>query len=533
MKKIVSIMLAVLMMLSVCSVAFAADETTPVIVVSGLNSFPLYLMDNDEEIKDENQVFPPSAEGIVKVALKSLPSLAEALAKGDWNAFADGSFESIYADLFEVISCDKEGNPVHKISTRTFDGNVGNHQAFFKDNEQVSDEVGIIRGIIDELGEENVFFFNYDWRLDPLDHADELNDFIKAVKSETGSQKVTLVPASMGGTVVNSYLYKYGSDGIEKIIYCEVASRGLDLVGELFGKNIEITTDMLLERLFNFEKSDIFLQALIGALYTGAENIEGLEAYVDSFVKNFVDELSDRAYEEVLFKSFATMPGMWAFCPDSYYENDKEVMFGKSANGTFINKIDSYHYNVQKNNEKLMNEAIENGVQIYIIAAYGYVGFPVTSVAWEQSDCLIETKNESFGAVCAPYGEHFEKDYKALGTVCGEKSHNHVSVDGIVDASSCSFPEQTWFIKNNRHVGLDYATDCTKLLMYFINAEEQLTVHSSEEFPQFVSLNLSSGKFTSLTGEKIKPGIMDKHSNILLRLLTFVLGIFEKLKNLI
>ena len=66
-KKVISLVLCVLMALSLCSSAFAANESiTPVIVVSGMGSFPLYC---DESVEAE-QVFPPSAKGIVSVVGK-------------------------------------------------------------------------------------------------------------------------------------------------------------------------------------------------------------------------------------------------------------------------------------------------------------------------------------------------------------------------------------------------------------------------------------------------------------------------------
>ena len=96
-KKAISLMLCVLMALSLCSAAFAANESvTPVIVVSGMGSFPLYC----DESGEAEQVFPPSAEGIVSVVGKSLLPLLKSFLRGDLTIFADGSFDTIYEDLF-------------------------------------------------------------------------------------------------------------------------------------------------------------------------------------------------------------------------------------------------------------------------------------------------------------------------------------------------------------------------------------------------------------------------------------------------
>lgn len=528
-KKAISLVLCVLLTLSLCSAALAANESvTPVIVVSGMGSFPLYC----DESGEAEQVFPPSANGIVSVVGKSLLPLLESFLKGDLTIFADGSFDTIYEDLFEIISMDENGKSLHNIYTRTFPGNVGNYPDDFKNSEKNDDEIGMIKAISDRIGEENTYFFNYDWRISPLDHAEALNTYIEDVKAEQHCDKVILVPASMGGTVVNSYLYQYGSNSVKKIVYCVVASKGLDLVGELFGKNIRVTADMLMERMFSFEKDNALLQSLVSVLHTGLEMTPGAMDKIDAFVEAFIAQLSDRAYTDIFRKSFASMPGMWAFCPDSYYENDKALLFGEDASGEMIEKIDTYHYKVQNQSETLMKAAEENGCEIYIISSYGFVGFPVTDAAWEQSDCLIETSNSSFGAVTAPYGNPFSSDYKAVGTVCDDESHHHVSTDGIIDASACAFPEQTWFIKNNRHVGLPYGTGASELLCFLIFSEEKVTVHSDESYPQFVELDCVTGEISSLTGTEIKNSRLDEHSNIFVRILSLIRYIFAALKNL-
>lgn len=529
-KNALCVFLALVTAFSLASFAFAAqeNENSPVIVVSGMGSFPLYLYDEDEP---PEQVFAPSSRAIMNVCKKAILPLAKSALSGDWNEFAEGTFDEVYNELFKIISCDENGNSAENVDTLHFQKSVDNYPETFQNSEKTDDEIGIIKAMIEKVGAKRTYFFNYDWRLSPLEHADELKAFVDNVKSETGSKTVTLIPASMGGTVVNSYLYKYGSAGIDKVIYCTVASKGLDMVGELFGKNVEITTDAVLERMFSFEKGDILLQSLLAVIQTGAEQ-SGIEPKLDKFVNSFILALNDRAYEQILLKSFATMPGMWAFCPDEYFEKDKSITLTPDFSKEFVEKIDEYHYNVQNKSEELMKAAQEDGTQIYIIAAYGFVGFPVTQAAFEQSDCLIETKRESFGAICAPYGENFGKNYKAASTVCADASHNHVSTDGIIDASGCAFPEQTWFIKDNRHVGLDCTTDCAKLLSFFVQAQTQQTVHSNESAPQFVKLNLNTGNFKSLTGEEINPSVLDSHSDILTRILTILSGLFEKLLGL-
>ncbi len=526
-KKIVSLLLCVLMLLPFSAVALAAENATPVVVVSGFGSYPLYSSENGEE----TQVFPPQTKDIMSVVGDSVLPLAGSAVSGDWNLFADKCFGKIYSKLFEIISCDETGESRHSVSAVSFPLSVNNYPEILEHKNE-EDEQGVTKAIAGAVGAQNVYYFNYDWRLDPLKTADDLNSYIENVKKEKNSEKVILVPCSMGGVITNSYLYKYGCESVEKIVYCLVASKGIDLVGELFSKNVEIDTDMLLERLFSFERGDIFTQTLISALQTGVEMTPALSKAVDSFVKKFIAGSNDRAYNEILSVSFASMPGMWSFCPDSYYENAKSTMFPNDTNAEFIARLDEYHYNVQNRSEELIKAAESSGCDVYITAAYGYVGFPAAKSAWEQSDCLVETKNESFGATCAPYGKNLGEGYTAMGTVCADESHNHLSRDGIIDASTCLLPEKTWFIKYMKHVGFRNGSEASELLLWLVTSEEEQTIYSNEKYPQFTEFNNTTQKLSSLTGGEVSHSILDEHSSLRSRIAEFfrnLRALFEKL----
>ena len=525
-KKILAVILCAVLVFSLSSVSFAAENAAPVIVVSGMASFPLYDGESGE------QVFAPSAKAIMSVVGESILPLSKSLFSGDWDYFADKTFKKVYESLFEIVSCDEKGNSRHNISAPFFPLSVNNYSEILE-NENDEDEQGIAKALASKLGGENVYYFNYDWRLDPLETADALNAFVKSVKEAKNCEKVTLVSCSMGGIITNSYLYKYGSGDISKIVYCLVASKGIDMVGALFSNQLSINTDMLLERLFSFERGDIFTQTLISLLQTGVELTPELTKRVDEFVASFLSATTDRAYRDILSVSLASMPGMWSFCPDEYYEKAKKEMFPNGADEDFIKRIDEYHYNVQNKAETLMKSAKESGTTVYVTASYGYVGMPVTKSAWEQSDCLIETKNESFGATCALYGENLGKDYKAAGTVCKDGTHTHLSTDGIVDASSCLFPEQTWFIKYMKHVGFKNNTEASELLLWLVSSEEEVFVDSENGYPQFSEFNNTTGKLSSLTGSEIKHSILDEHSSFLSRLVEFFKNLCSVITNLV
>lgn len=492
-KSSISVILAVIMVFSVCTVAFAAEEHEPIIVVSGMGCFPLYSVNDAGE---EIQVWGPSGDLIKSTVVSALKKFASS------KDFLGATLEALYEEMFSYIELNPNGSSVKEVNVPHFDKSVDNYPSDFLQSDRNEDEIGIVKALSKQYGAENVYFFNYDWRLNPIAHATDLNTYINAVKESTGASKVTLIPCSMGGTVVNSYLYKYGHNDVSKIIYTLTASKGLDMVGELFNKSLDVTVDMLVERMFSFEMNNVLLQVLIAAVGQGL-NLANLGGSLDSAMAKLIGAVNDRAYNDLLVKTFATLPSIWAFSGNDYYDSNKQSMFGDSINPEFEAMIDEYHYNVYQKAETMMQSAMDDGVDVYVLASYGYVGIPVTKYAWTQSDCLIETKNESFGATCADYGKSLGSDYVALGTVCADTTHNHVSVDGAVDASTCAFPEKTWFIKNNRHVGLDCETDCAGFICWLVETDGA-DVFTNESYPQFIELNPITGKFSSLTGSKIK-----------------------------
>ena len=520
-KRLLALCLCALLLCCSLTAAVAAAPVTPVIVVSGMNSFPLY------DAQSGEQVWGPQTKDILKVVGRALLPTAKSIVKRDWNILADESFDDVYQTLFEIVSCDETGVPLHAVDPVLFPQSVDHYEDQILNAKETEDELAILKTLALAVGAQHVYFFNYDWRLSPQEHVEDLHAMIARVKQEQHAAKVTLVPCSMGGTVVNSYLARYGSDDVAKIVYCLVASKGIDLVGELFGQNIDIDLQVLLERLYNFENGNIAAQAMLGLLKGSFEINPLLTKAINKLLQTVLEKTSERAYRDILLRSFASMPGLWAFVPDKYYEADKKAMFPDGANPVFLEKIDAYHA-VQVQSEQLMQCAIDNGTDVYVTAAYGYVGFPVTEQAYAQGDCLIETHNESFGATVAPYGQTLPAGYKAENPVCTDPAHDHISDDLIVDASTCAFPEQTWFIKHMKHVGFPIGSEAAELLIWLVTSDEAVTVRSDGRYPQFTDLDPFTGKLTKLTGGEKKAQRFDKETTFFLRFAKLFVDLWHK-----
>lgn len=523
-KKSVAVILAVLLSFSLTLVAFAEKEVTPVIVISGMNSFPLTSGETGET------VWPIQTESIISAVRESIIPAAAMLMTGDREKYGAEIINNVYTKIFEKVACDDNGESVYDVDISFFSESLDKYPEEFSESATVS-EGGIARSLIRKIGRENVYYFNYDWRLSPMKHADELHKLVEKVKKDKGVSKVTFIPCSMGGTVTNAYLYKYGNDSVGKIIYTMSAIQGISSVGEMFSRNIDFQVDTLMNFLFSTQKDNIKMQVLMALINTFVEATPCITKLADKLIDETLTQTNDRIYNELMIKSMGKFAGWWAMVPDEYYDSAKETFFGGNIPESFEKLIDSYHYNVQRNAKALMQSAAKNGTDIYVLASYGYVGAPYTNQAMTQTDGTIETHNQSGRALTAPYGETFGRKYVAAGTECSDLSHNHVSVDGIIDASTCFFPENTWFIKYNKHVGVPVDTDCEKLMLYLALSEDYVTVHDNEKFPQFTEFNRLTGELTSLTGDKIRTDIKDLDSNIFVRAFIIADTFFKTVKS--
>ena len=102
-------------------------------------------------------------------------------------------------------------------------------------------------------------------------------------------------------------------------------------------------------------------------------------------------------------------------------------------------------------------------IDFFIIAKYNFPDYPLYEGATAQSDGNTTVVRQSFGATCAEYGKSFPADYQQQKY----QETNMISPDGMIDASTCLFPYNTWFIKGLFHScclrWLDILGDYTKL----------------------------------------------------------------------
>lgn len=475
MKKIIALMLTLCLIFACIPVAFATDECdcgfNPVIYVAALGSASVI---KDAGTEDEITLFRPDTEYVISKAVEYiLPVVPALLVEEDFDAFGDALIGFV-DEAFGDLALDNNGNSAENVSADT-------------DLEVPTSS---------DHGLEHSFYFNYDFRLDPYEHADRLNECIQQIKELTGHSKVQLKASSMGGVVSMAYFERYGFNDVETMIFQCCPIKGTAVAGELFTGKVEINKNALInyatDAIPNLEND--FFQGVLLCLVDVFEALGVWEFLVDK-ADIIVEKLQGRVYDEALIPIFSAMPGIWSFVPDEYYEDAKEFMLNDEQQGVEA-KIDAYHYNVQNEAENILHAAVAAGVKTYIVAGYNVQRTPLVTAYMNTSDGTVDTKYASVGAICADYGTSFESGY----TQKINDGHDHLSDDMMIDASTCALPEYTWFVKDMLHSTTHDGHG--EMYDWMLTSDTQLDVHSNEKYPQFMQNHVASQTFSEVTEEK-------------------------------
>lgn len=473
MKKTLSVILSIILILGICApAAYAADDKcdcgfSPVIYVAALGSATVY---GDYGTDSQHALFRPDTTALIGDAVTALAPAVPALLAGDYDSFGH-TLTGFVNDAFGDLALDGNGDSIDGV--------------YAEYNEITENEA--------QHGPEYSFYFNYDFRLDPYEHADRLNDCIQKMKELTHHDQVQLKASSMGGVVTMAYLERYGTADVETIILQCCPILGTDVAGDLFNGKFMINKDALvnyaLDAIPNLESDP--LQGLLISLVYALDEL-GIWEFILTQVDTLVPELIDIVYDEALIPIFGSMPGLWSFVPHESYESAKTLMVNEETQAGLIDRIDAYHYNVQYRAADILREANET-VKIYIIAGYDVQRTPLVEAYMNTSDGTVDTKYASVGGTCADYGTTFEDGYVQKI----DDGHNHLSADGMIDASTCALPESTWFINDMLHSTTHDGHD--EFYTWLLTSDEQQTVHSNEKYPQFMQNDIPDQTFDKVS----------------------------------
>ncbi len=456
MKKFIAVILSAVMLFSICApAAFASDEcdcgVLPTIYVGPLGNTDIY---ENADTEDERILFRPDTKTIIGIVLKVLPAVITLPITKNYDKFADVLIEAVDGAM-GAMALDGNGNSFENVSVKIDLPTDPAH------------------------GVDRDYYFHYDWRLDPIEIAGQLDAFIQHVKKLTGHDKVYFRASSMGGVTAMAYFSEYGYDDVAGCIFQCCPILGTSMAGDLLCRKLELNPRALLDYGVDALPPVDFGSTLLYFLFNGLY-YSGLIDIVYSLADKLLVELQDKIFDELLTPVFGTILGLWAFVPDAVYEEAKEINLDPETQAGLIAKADYYHYNVQGKAEEILEGAVDAGLKIMIVAGYDIQATPFIESMENDSDNTVDTIYASVGGTVADYDSTLGDDYVCKAD-CG---HNHLSPDNRIDASTCVLPEHTWFIKgmlhSNCHDGI------SEMYKWFMYSDEYYDVWSNPKYPQFL-----------------------------------------------
>lgn len=467
-KALLSILLTLVLLFGTTCVAFAKEDVTPVIVVHGMGSSPLYKDAGTAKQKKVPEIslstFTDGDDSVINMILDA--------AKG--NVKDPEKFINKIAKVmqsFTDIACDKNGNSLYNVTnTNYWTDPMTNHKKWL--NSKVSNEPAITKQICEKIGYNNVYCFNYDWRLDFCENAEKLNNLVDEVKKQKSCDKVTIIGGSEGTCVVAAYVDKYmDKNDLERVIYLDGAITGVS-VGNAFAMDLFFDGDFLSNYVksiaYSYNNRTLNLRNLqfVGPVLNGS--LKNACTLLNKVKKD--KKLLNKFYNEALYPVFGNIPALWGFI--TYDSFDKAVSKMSSIgfldkNSGLYTKITNYH-KIQGRAKSNIKKLQAKGVDVVVVANYNTQAVPITSERNNHSDILIDTKYASVGATVADFG----KTLPAKKT----KNNKYASADKIIDASTCAAKDSTWFVKDIQHMDFWYGSGACDFLATLVTTKTKPTI---------------------------------------------------------
>lgn len=456
---------------------------SPVIVLPGINHSPTYLYDENDEPYMYNDSHVGGTLIILNEAALSAGAIVKAVAAVlgtlalQTNLGLDKIAYNLVSEIFKFQKCDENGDHVENLKTKRWNHSF---EHMTQDDLDWTYRMVPMKSLVDEIGEDHAYFFTFNLVGDPMKSADELKDYVEMVKEQTGHDKVTFLPVSLGGTILTAYLEKYGHEDLDQIVNAVACLDGTDILADFMAREWRLEDEYLYHQFF----SNIFVES---------EGVPTLGYLINTVLhivpRSGVDALLSGAMSAILDTLILNCPQFWAMLPSYRYDALAErYLSDKPALKARTDAFQQARLNLKQN----ILDAVADGVRVNSIAGanldfgeemYTYFNI-VASAEQHNSDGIVNLNSTTLGATGAPHDKTLaDVDYEK-NTYCKDPTHNHVSPDNMVDTSTAVLPENTWIFLDQYHeVGRN---DVVLNLAKAIILGEVTDVHSDpENYPQF------------------------------------------------
>ena len=539
-KKLLTLFLSALIIFSAVIPSLAATATrtgsqVPVVLIGGDgdkladkdgNSLMLWsevfskLSEKDDDEEGRNDEIYKSVANVL------LPFLVDGLLTGNYEHYYENLQKEI-SELFEELLLDKNGEVTD-----------GSGVAPGRKAQMASD---LSRDAKQGKGYYSLsdYHFYYDWRIDPLKTADELHAYIEAVKKVTGAPKVAIVSRCLGTVIATAYVAKYGTDNIYGMSFDGTVSNGAEILSEPISGKFNLDGNAINRFIIDGrEVNDFEIDSFVG------ETIELLEK---SGVLDVVAGVTKETIYYVVIKgvtsalalsTFCTWPSFWGIIKEEDFDNAMDYVFGKEGSkkrteyAGLIEKINNYDSLVRKHIPEIMNE-INDNANLAIFSKYGLQINPIIKSCNTVGDQFASVNCSSFGATTSDIYGTLSDEY--IEKRVSEGKGKYISPDRQIDASTCLFPDQTWFIKGAEHG--DWTNIECAVTYTVATADRQLTTDDLD-CTQFVVYDYKTDSASPMTAENCDTYFwkadkkQDEPSTKAGRLLVFLTMFFKWLKSL-
>ena len=532
MKKILAVILSLVIfaLMAAPMSAMAEDscgcDTVPIIYVRGRAT--IYLDKDGDPSDPNNYTLPHVPDGFIENALKELvPVYTKGYLTDDFSEFKT-LFTEYMREAYADYALDNNGEVTN---------NSGLHSREYWKNKVIYDvhkpstDVSTPDQAQSEIYK---YFYQYDCRLDPCETADDLHEYIQAVREVTGHSHIKIVARCLGTTIFSAYLAEYGWEDIDDIVLYNPICFGTEVNNSLFNGEFYFDADAV--DFFATQNLDESLPfTLLKEIITLSNKTNGLGMTMDYFNKT-ATKVAKYVIPDVLRVCYGTTPGYWSMVSADRYETARDYVFEgvEDEYAGLIAKLDNYHETVGSQLTEMYKQIEADGINVSIIAKYGYQLYPIVINANQQSDMIVTCDQQAPGTTSAPLGSKLSDEYVKKAQFDG--TDKYISPDLAIDASTSLFPDTTWYIQNMKHNCYPHVVD---LLIYRVlrHEGERMTVFSDGNYPQYLIYEGEENNGDSIrpmTQEDIgdpieQPSFLELIKNILIN--TFKI-IVEQLKKL-
>ena len=487
-RKIISVVLAVIMMLSCMSIlGYAKSNVVPTIIIPGLFQSETYHYVNGEKEcdADGNPLAGPFYVSISKdliataVSTALLPITTMFLTQQDKDQKAAKAVAEILSDiLMAKQSSDANGVLDSDVRAEYYNGPFSTLTDVQKEH--------VLRNFpVEEYfelaGAEHLFVFNYVSTGNMIQTATDLYDYIQFVKDYTGSNKVNLVPVSQGGSIANALMQLYVDKGsniavdVDRIVFTVPALDGANLLGDAYTYGINDESEALYTTMFTSLLGENNVLSYVLSL--------AVRLMPKTDVSNLLDIIGDTLINKYL--KYSTL--MWGLIPSAQYSEVCREKYLSGDDMAEIRRQADWYYHAQLNSDTNIQLArlfgvkvfdiVDTNVQLYQLAA---------SYKTTQADGIIQVDSTSMGAYSVNVGTKLPADYNGGLGNCSNKNHNHTDPEGIMDVRAGLLPDHTFYFSGQNHATTGSNDVIMSLIINLLTDKQFDNVFTyTNRFPQF------------------------------------------------